>query len=241
MGSVFWLSLRQLGGRWRMALVLLLAVLPVGLSLLFHFLGGDEEADKRDYINFMLEGLFVGGIMPISMMALSTAAFGNEIEDGTLVYLVLKPISRWKIALHKLLASVAIGGPLLVISGVIVTMVGLNASFQPALAVGVSLFAGAAAYAAIFTWAGLMSRFAIAIALIYVFFWEGLVSSLITGIEYFSVRSYTLALMHGMDESTFEELSERVIELPAAIIGTAAVILISFLLTVRRLRRMDAS
>lgn len=222
-----------------MALVLLLAALPIGLSLLFHFLGGDEEADKRDFINFMLEGLFVGGIMPISIMALSTAAFGNELEDGTLVYLVLKPIPRWKIALHKLLASIAIGGPLLVISGVIVTMVGLSASPQPAVAIGVSLFVGAAAYAAIFTLAGLISRFAIAFALIYVFFWEGLISSVISGIEYFSVRSYTLALMHGMDESTFDELSSRVIELPSAIIGTATVTLVFFWLTVYRLRRMD--
>ena len=239
MGPVFWLSLRQLGGRWRLALVLLLAALPVALATVVFFVAQDEASYERNFVNFLLDGLIVGGIMPIVTMALSTAAFGNELEDRTLGYLVLKPIPRWRIALPKLLASIVIGGPLLIVSGVVATVLGLDAGSLAVAAVGAALFAGVVTYAAIFTWAGLFSTRAIAFALIYVFLWEGLISSFIHGVDYLSVRGYTLAIMHGIDESGLEVLSPRVIGLPTAAVGAAAVTLVFFWLTVRRLRRMD--
>ena len=108
-----------------------------------------------------------------------------------------------------------------------------------AIAVGVALFTGVLAYAAIFTWVGLITSRALAFGLIYVFLWEGLLSSFLGGVRYFSVRAYTLAILHGMDENHFEALGERVIEFPAAIAGAIAVTVVFFLLAVRRLRGMD--
>ena len=239
MGPIFWLSLRQMGGRWRVALVLFLAALPVALAAISYFVARDEGPHEKDFINILLDGLIVGGIMPIVTMALSTAAFGHELEDRTLSYLVLKPIPRWQIALPKLLASVVIGGPLLIVSGVVATLLGLEVGAQAAVAVGVALFFGVATYAAIFTWAGLTTTRALPFALIYVFLWEGLVSSFIHGVDYLSVRGYTLAIMHGIDEKGLDVLSIRVIEFPAAMVGAVAVTMAFFWLTVRRLRRMD--
>ena len=36
--------------------------------------------------------------MPLVALIVGTAAIGSEIEDGTAVYLMVKPIPRWKIA-----------------------------------------------------------------------------------------------------------------------------------------------
>jgi hypothetical protein len=127
----------------------------------------------------------------------------------------------------------------MIVGGVLATVLGLDAGPQAAIAVGVGLLVGVITYAAIFTWMGLISNLAIAFALIYVFLWESLIASLIPGIEYFSVRGYTLAIMHGMDESTLDALSTRVIDLPTAIVGATVVTLLFFGLTVRRLLRMD--
>ena len=109
-------------------------------------------------------------------MVLATAAFGNEVEDRTLSYLVLKPVRRSLIVLPKLLASIVVGGMVVVASGVVATLLGasdvgavivvLDGSAKAALAVGVALLAGAVTYAAIFTWAGLISSRAIAFALV---------------------------------------------------------------------------
>jgi ABC-2 type transport system permease protein len=223
----------------RLTVVLLLAALPVALAVIIYFTAGGDASYERDFVNVLLDGMIVGGIMPIVTMALATAVFGNEVEDRTLSYLVLKPIPRWQIALPKLLAPIIIAGPLLVASGVAAAIIGLDSGPRAAAAVGAALFVGVVTYAAIFTWAGLISTRAIAFALIYVFLWEGLISSFIHGVDYLSVRGYTLAIMHGIDGTGLEVLSTRVIGLPAAVVGAGAVTVGFFLLAVRRLRTMD--
>jgi ABC-2 type transport system permease protein len=139
---VFWLSLRQLTGRFCMGLILLLATLPVALAVIVYFTATNDESFDEDFIDILLDGLLVAGILPIVTMALSTAAFGNELEDGTLSDLMLKPLPKWRIALPKLLVSVAISGPLLIASGVAATLAGFSVDFVTALAVGVTLFLG---------------------------------------------------------------------------------------------------
>ena len=249
MGPMFRLSMRQMASRWRLLLILFLASLPIALAALVSVVVSDDESSNEEFINTLLDGLLVGGVLPIVTMVLATAAFGNEMEDRTLSYLVLKPLPRSLIVLPKLLASVVIAGPLLVASSVVATLFGggsigavllvLDGDVQASFAVGVALFAGVVTYAAIFTWVGLISTRALAFALIYVFLWEGLISTYLGGVRYLSVRGYTLAIMHGIDEISFEALGERVIEFPAAVGGAAAVTVVFFWLTVRRLRRMD--
>ena len=239
MGPVFGQSLRQLTGRWRLALIFLLAALPVGLAVIVSLSVSDADDFDESFINVLLDGMLVAAILPIVTMALSTAAFGNELEDHTLSYLVLRPISRWRIAIPKVLASIAISGPLLIASGVAAALLGFEGSLRAALAVGVAILAGVAAYAAVFTWLGLLTNRAIAFALIYVLLWEGVIGSFLQGVNYLSVRGYTLAIMYGINETGFEELESRVIEFPAGIIGAVVVTLVFLLLLVRRLRRMD--
>jgi len=239
MGPVFWLSLRQLTGRWRLALIFLLAALPVGLAIIVSIVDGDADDFDESFINILLDGMLVAAILPIVTMALSTAAFGNEVEDRTLSYLVLKPIARWRIAMPKVLASIAISGPLLIASGVAAALLGFDSDVRAAVAVGVAIFAGVAAYAALFTWLGLLTNRAIAFALIYVLLWEGVIGSFLQGVNYLSIRGYTLAIMYGINETAFEELGSRVIEFPAGIVGAVAVTVVFLLLLVRRLHRMD--
>jgi ABC-2 type transport system permease protein len=225
-----------------MGLILLLAALPVALAVIVYFAASDDESFDEDFVViFLLDGLLVAGIMPIVTMALATAAFGNELEDGTLSNLLLKPLPRWRIALPKLLASVVICGPLVVASGVTATLVGFDVDFGAALAVGVALLLGVVAYAAIFTWTGLITSRALAFALIYVLLWEGIIGSFIDGVSYLSVRGYTLGIMYGLDESAFAPLGDQVIEFPVAIAGAVIVTVVFLLLGVRRLRRMDVS
>ncbi|MCI0846106.1 MAG: ABC transporter permease subunit [Chloroflexi bacterium] len=238
MGPVFWLSLRQLTGRWRLALIFLLAALPVGLAVILSLTAGGG-GDSGIFINLLLDGMLVAAILPIVTMALSTAAFGNEVEDRTLSYLVLKPIARWRIAMPKVLASIAISGPLLVASGVAAALLGFDGDVRAAVAVGVAIFAGVAAYAAVFTWLGLLTNRAIAFALIYVLLWEGVIGTFLQGVNYLSVRGYTLAIMYGINETGFEELGSRVIEFPAGIVGAVVVTVVFLFLLVRRLHRMD--
>ena len=269
MGPVFLLSLRQLSGKWRLGIILLLAAVPILISVAVVSLapnaemnvsmtvdsgdaasdpGEEETTDSGDagsqedidnWITALLGVLIVAAILPIVTMALATASFGNDLEDRTLGYIVLNPVSRWSIVLSKMLAPVAIAGPALILSGVVATLIGLGGDVRTAGAVAVGLLAGIVAYSAIFVWAGLMTTHAIGFALLYVFLWEGVLSSLLEGVRYLSVRAYATALMAGIDESGLGVLKDTSIEPTAAIVGVVAVSVVFFLMAVVRLRRMD--
>ncbi len=236
MGQILNLSLRQLTGKWRVILTVLLALIPVGLAFVP---GGDGADSNEDFINGLLDGLLVGVIMPLVTIALATAAFGNEIEDKTLSYVFLKPVARWRIAIPKFLASVVIAAPLALVSGALATYVGMDGDLRTTVAVSVALLVGVITYASVFTWAGLVTTRALPFAIVYVFLWEGLLSTFIGGVRYLSVRGYTLAIMNGLDENGLETLGDRVIEFPAAIIGAILVTAVFLCLTIYHLRKMD--
>ncbi len=238
MAEILRLSLRQILGRWRALVIGLLAAMPALLVILIRVLGESELAFSNETIDLIIDGMVIGGIMPIVTMALASAAFGNELEDRTLYFLVLKPVARVSIVLAKLLATLAVAVPLVVASGVAAAIL-LGAEVQVAGLLALVLAAGVTAYASIFTLAGMLTPRAIAYGLVYVLVWEGLLSSIVSGVRYLSVRGYTLALLHGLDEEGFAVFESRVIEFPAAIVGTGVVIAAFFLLTLYRLRTMD--
>lgn len=238
MAEIFHLSLRQLLGRWRLLVILLLAALPTLLVLLIRSIGEGDIAFHDEFVGVVIDAMITGGIMPIVTMTLATAAFGNELEDKTLYFLVLKPVSRVSIVLAKLLAVLVVALPLVIVSGVVASAL-VNAEIQQMGILAVALAAGVTAYASIFTLAGLLTPRALAYGLVYVLVWEGLLSTIVSGIGYLSVRGYTLALLHGMDEESFSIFAGRSIEFPAAIVGTGVVIMAFFLLALYRLRTMD--
>ncbi len=244
MGPVFELTMRQLTGKWRLAIIILVAALPVIVVLAFRAAGGGDDrsaSDIEDGIRVLLDGMIVAAVLPIVTMTFATASFGNEVEDGTLGYLLLNPMRRWSIVLGKMLAPVTVAGPVLIVSGVAVAVLGLDGDLRTAAAVAVGLLAGVVGYSVVFAWLGLVTGHPLGFALVYVFLWEGLLSSFLGGIRYLSVRAYTLTIMEGIDDGGLDALGELTIELAAAIAGVAAVSAVFFWLTVLRLRRMDVS
>lgn len=236
MSAVFSLTVRQLAGSRRIWLVLALVSLPLLAGLLFQAANATTTPDE--FADDITRTMIASAIMPLVMLLLATAAFGNEVGDRTLVYLVTKPVARWKIVLPKLLASILVGGVPVAVSGMLAVALIEHGDFGGALATGAGLLAGAAAYAAIFTWAGLASRQALLIGLVYVFIWEAALAAYLDGIRFLSVRRYTLALINGLDS---DRLASVNISLAAstALIGTVVVLVGFTALAIRKLTRMD--
>jgi ABC-type transport system involved in multi-copper enzyme maturation permease subunit len=222
MKQIFLLSLRQLAGRRRLTIILLLAALPVLITTLITVLG---DQDNSEFPEIVLGGMLVTAILPIVMIAFATSAFGNEMEDRTLNFLTTKPIPRWQIALPKMLGVITISGPFLLVGGMAATFIGLGGNIQATIAVGVALFVGVTAYSAVFTWAGLVT--------------SHVIGSFLGGVRYLSVRGYTVTIMHNLDQSGLKGLGDQAIEFPAAIVGAIIVTAAFFLLTIYRLRNMD--
>ena len=175
------LALRQIASVRRLLIVGLLAALPLALTILattLDELDSGSNGDVDDFIAVVIAGLVVGVVLPISSMALAAPAFGDDVEDRTLSFIALTPIPRWRIALAKFAAPIIIAAPVVAVSGLSTAYVGLNGDVQASVAVFVALLLGAAAYCAIFAWAGLMTTRAISLGIVYVFLWEGLASTL---------------------------------------------------------------
>jgi ABC-2 type transport system permease protein len=234
--DVFTLTVRQLAGRRRLWLVLALVSLPVLAGVLFTL--ADSTATQAEFADDITRALVVSTILPLVMLLLGTAALGNEVADRTLVYLVTKPLPRWSIAVPKLVAAVAVGGLPVALSAALAIALIQQGDAGGAAATGAGVLAGAAAYGAIFTWAGLATRHALVLGLGYVFVWEAALAAYLDGIRFLSVRRFTLALVHGLDEARLARIDASPGAAAAAV--AVAVVLVGFTaLAVRKLRRMD--
>jgi ABC-2 type transport system permease protein len=235
MSAVFSLTLRQLAGSRRLWLVLVLAALPILAAVLFRI--GDSTTTSTRFADNVTRTLVASGILPLAMLLFATASFGNELVDRTLGYLALKPVARWRIVVPKLLAAILVGGIPVAAAGFLAVAL-TEGGFGGPLATGIGLLAGAAAYAAIFTWAGLATRHALLIGLVYVFVWEATLAAYLDGIRFLSVRRYTLSLIHALDEERLSRIDDP-LSAGAAMLLVAVVVIGFTLLAVRKLRRMD--
>jgi ABC-2 type transport system permease protein len=236
MAAIFALTLRQLAGRRRVWLVLVLVSLPILVGALYHV--GDTTETSAEYADDLTSSLLASAILPLVALLLATSAFGNELSDRTLAYLVLKPLPRWKIVAPKLLAALLVGGVPVAASGLLAVAVVDGGATGGAIATGVGLLVGAAAYTAIFTWAGLASRHAIIFGLVYVFVWEAALAAYLDGVRYLSIRQFTLAAISGLDEERLRSV-DLTLGAGAGAIGAAIAIVAFSALAVRRLARMD--
>jgi ABC-2 type transport system permease protein len=236
MTLIYMLTLRQLTGKWRLLIVVALAAIPILMAFSSTF--ADPPPTIEEFDNILLNGIFTSAILPIIVIALSTASLGNEVEDNTLGFLALNPIPRWKIVAPKLAAAITVAGVVLVVSGLVSAFIAYDDG-RAAVAVAIGLLAGVATYSAIFVWLSLITNRALAFGLVYVFIWEGLFSNFVPGIRVISVREYTLSIAKTVDESGLSYPGDDAVGSATAIIGAALVFTVFFALAVRRLTRMD--
>jgi ABC-2 type transport system permease protein len=185
-------TMRGLLGRRRTILMLLLTAVPVVVALLARIGGGRLD----DALVPILE-LAVRTVLPLTALVFGTSALGSEIEDGTAVYILAKPVPRWLIAVAKasvaglLAAALTVGSTLL--TGLLVggaDTTSLATTFAFAVAMTVASFA----YAALFVALSLVTSRALIVGLIYTLVWEGILAGILEGTRVFSVREATLTV-----------------------------------------------
>jgi ABC-2 type transport system permease protein len=234
--AIFGLTVRQLAGSRRLWLVLGLVALPVLAALVFRT--GESTTTSARFADNVTRTLIGSAILPLVMLLFATSAFGNELVDRTLGYLALKPIARWRIVLPKLAAAFVVGGLPVAASGSVAVALVDGGALRGALATGAGLLVGAAAYAALFTWAGLATRHALLMGLVYVFVWEATLAAYLDGVRFLSIRRYTLAVIHGLDGARLATI-DNPLSAGVALVAAAIVVVGFTALTVRKLVRMD--
>jgi ABC-2 type transport system permease protein len=185
------LTLRGLLDRKRTWLMLALAAVPV---LLVGLTAGAGHRVVEAH-NFNL--LIVTTVLPLIALVFGTAALGSELEEGTVVYLLAKPVRRSRIVVAKVTVAAGLTAALIFASSV---ATGLAASLsgndlvRAGTAFGVASALGGVAYVALFLTLSAFTTRALAIGLAYVMLWEGVLGGLLEGTRMLSVRQATLAL-----------------------------------------------
>ena len=185
------LGLRSIFGRWRGVLLVVLPLVLVGISVLVRGLVGDD----LDAAEGTLYGLGLVVVVPLVALLATSGLLAPEIDDGSISYLLAKPISRHTIVASKLLVALAcvlvFGSLPMLLSGLVLR------SGSPSFAVGFALasLVGGAAYCALFALLSVLTRHAVVIGLIYLLVWEGLLGGLLDGIRWLSITRWSAELV----------------------------------------------
>ena len=109
------LTIRQFLKSRSLAVVAVICLIPLAVAIIPHLISNDPSL--RSLRQMMSTNIFLGLyttlLLPISVMVLSSAAFGDEIDDKTLYLITLKPISRFRIVAEKFIAVIVVALPIL--------------------------------------------------------------------------------------------------------------------------------
>src|SRR5262245_63309973 len=107
----------------------LIAVTPVVTALVFALARGPGDS-RTDFYSGMVQQLFVPTVAALVSLVFGVSAFGDEREDGTILYLVATPQSRLRLVVAKVAAawtaSLLLLVPSLIVSGALSLRHGLT-------------------------------------------------------------------------------------------------------------------
>ena len=202
--TIVMLTLRTLLGRRRALLLLVLPGVLVALAVVLRLTV--DEASRLDVTVGLLGTFAIATVIPLLALIAGTGALGGEIDDGSIVYLLSKPISRHTIVVTKVAVAVGVttlfGAVPVLVSGWI--MVGNRESI--AVAYGLGAFAAATAYCALFLLLSVLNRNAVVIGLIYTLVWETAIGGLVLGAGGISIQQWSLAVTRAVVGDSAEEL-----------------------------------
>ncbi len=186
------LTLRTLLGRRRALLLLALPTVLLALAVLLRLTV--DESSRVDVAVGLLGTFAVATVIPLLALIAGTGALGGEIDDGSVVYLLSKPISRQVIVVTKLAVAAGVtsvfGALPVLVSGWV--LVGGRADL--AAGYGLGALAAGVAYCALFLLLSVLNRNAVVIGLLYTLVWETAIGGLVLGAQGVSIQQWALAL-----------------------------------------------
>ncbi|MEU6488259.1 ABC transporter permease subunit [Streptomyces sp. NPDC046887] len=184
------LTYRALLGRRRAAILFLLPGLLLLIAAAVRAFNGADDQIAAD----VLGGFALATMVPLIGVIAGTGAIGPEIDDGSIVYLLAKPVKRPTIIVTKLTVAIAVT---MVFSAVPTFLAGLilNGNGQQiAVSYTIAALVASIAYSSLFLLLGTVSRHAVVIGLVYALVWEALFGTLIEGARTLSVQQWSLAV-----------------------------------------------
>jgi ABC-2 type transport system permease protein len=236
MGPVVRLTLRALLLQKRTIVLVAVAALPLVMAFVFA-LAHPSGANHHDFYSGLVQQLFVPTVASLVSLVFGVSAFGDEREDGTILYLVATPQPRIELAAAKTLAAwlaaMILLVPSLILSGLLALGPQATVSLIGWPLVGVA--AASLAYCAAASLLSLYTRRPVIIGVLYILLWESSIATFAASAKKLSISAYGRAFVaHVLPQS-----SPAVTGMGVAAIVLAVVICVSLWATARGLSHRE--
>jgi ABC-2 type transport system permease protein len=186
------LTLRNLLGRRRAWLLLALPVVLIGLSVIVRL---TVHADSREKVAVgVLSTFALATLVPLLGLIAGTGAIGPEIDDGSIVYLLAKPLNRHSIVVSKFAVAVAIVSLFGAVPMFAAALILTGTADNVWLGFGLGALIAGIAYCAVFLLLAVLTRNAVVVGLIYALVWESVVGNFVPGAQALSIQQWSLAI-----------------------------------------------
>lgn len=209
MTTVAYITARGLFGRRRALLLFPLPLLLIGLALICR----TNNVDPAQWGTPVLVGLGLAVVLPVTALIVGTGVLGSEVDDGTLVHILTKPLPRRDIILAKLGVAVGVTAVTAAVPLFVAGTLADSTRLGFALVAGAAV--GACAYTALFLLFSLLTKRPVLLGLVYILVWEGLLGRFVSGTRVLSIEQYVIAVT---DKITPTGLLDGRVSMPIAII-----------------------
>lgn len=230
------ITLRQLLSRRRTLLLVLLGAILLVVALVKRLSSTGAEAE---FTAHLMSDMGTAVLMPLVALIFGTGAIGAELDEGTAIYILAKPIPRSTVLVTKLV--VAIGCSVLLTS-VPLLLGGLLAGGEGSVGLALGFAAagaiGSAVYCTIFVALSVVTGRAFIFGLAYVLVWEGFLAGLFAGTRTLSVREQTLAFAQAIANPPADVFSAQ-LPLGTAVVVAIVVTALALAIGARRMARLE--
>ena len=181
----------------------LLIVLPAIIALMWRMASGAERFEAPETYNTLALEIVFRFILTLLAVLYGTGALSQEIEGRTIVYLLTRPIPRWRILLAKLVSAWILVTVATCLSTILLAFATFGGKPDMAMLLGdlKVIPAGAAAYSALFCLLSTFLARPLLYALLYGVGWENIASLFPGGFSRLSILTYLRTLSPHLKDS----------------------------------------
>ncbi|GAA0386975.1 ABC transporter permease [Acrocarpospora corrugata] len=216
------ITYRAMLGRKRIWLLAALPLALLAIAVLLRVFGGGDESTAVT----LMQTFAIGTILPLLGLIAGTGVIAPEIEDGTIIHLLSKPIGRPTIIFTKFVVAASLMAAFSVVPTFLAAylLIGTEAGIATGFAVGV-LFAGIA-YAAVFLLVGVLTKHAVVVGVSYALIWEGAIGGYVPGARKLSIQQWAQSLADQLSSSPFLKTDVALsFAVPAMVIVTVGAVI----------------
>jgi ABC-2 type transport system permease protein len=192
------ITVRGMLGRKRALLLFALPAILLALAGVLRATGSGDLSSSA----IVLRLFAVGTLLPLLTLIAASGVIGPEIDDGQIMYLMTKPISRPVITTTKLVVAIGLVAVFAAVPTTAAGMILTGSDANLAVAFGLGILAGGAAYCALFLALSVVTRQPVTIGLVYALVWETMIANYAPRAKTLSIQQWAYSVTDSLTTAT---------------------------------------